>query len=108
MKKVLMNLINLSIYTLQWEDDIIGLEGLMEDMDDFEMDTVPPPPPPPNFSTQQTSRQPKPVSHSSGPLPTKTASSAVQQSAVHSRSSLGVGPQSIKSSSISGSVLTCF
>lgn len=92
---------------MQWEDDIIGLEGLMEDMDDFEMDTVPPPPPPPNFSTQQNSRQPKPVSHSSGPLPMKTASSAVQQSAVHSRSSLGVGPQSIKSSSISGSV-TCF
>eukprot|EP00105_Crassostrea_gigas_P014938 XP_011431787.2 PREDICTED: recQ-mediated genome instability protein 1-like [Crassostrea gigas] len=86
----------------EWEDDIIGLEGLMEDMDDFEMDSVPPPPPPPNFSTQQNSRQPKPVSHSSGPLPMNTASSAVQQSAVHSRSSLGVGPQSIKSSSISG------
>lgn len=40
MKKVLMNVINLLIYILQWEDDIIGLEGLMEDMDDFEMDIV--------------------------------------------------------------------
>lgn len=97
----------LSMYTLQWEDDIIGLEGLMEDMDDFEMDTVPPPPPPPNFSTPPTSRQPKPVPSSPMPLPMKTASSIVQQFAVNSSSSLGVAPQSMNSSSLSGSV-TCF
>lgn len=93
------------MYTLQWEDDIIGLEGWMEDMDDSEMDTVPPPPPPANFSTPQTSRQPKPVPSSSGLLPMKIASSAVQQSAVNSRSSLSVTPQSMNSSSLSGSVI---
>lgn len=93
----------LSVYTLQWEDDIIGLEGLMEDMDDFEMDTVPPPPPPLNFTTPSTSRQPKPVPSSSMSLPMKTASSVVLQSAVNSTSSLGVASQSMKSSSLSGS-----
>lgn len=93
----------LSMYTLQWEDDIIGLEGLMEDMDDFEMDTVPPPPPPPNFTTPSTSRQPKPVPSSSMSLPMKTASSVVLQSAVNSTSSLGVASQSMKYSSLSGS-----
>lgn len=91
----------LSMYTLQWEDDIIGLEGLMEDMDDFEMDTVPPPPP--NFTTPSTSRQPKPVPSSSMSLPMKTASSVLLQSAVNSTSSLDVASQSMKSSSLSGS-----
>lgn len=86
----------------EWEDDIIGLEGLMEDMDDFEMDTVPPPPPPPNFTTPSTSRQPKPVPSSSMSLPMKTASSVVLQSAVNSTSSLGVASQSMKYSSLSG------
>lgn len=86
----------------EWEDDIIGLEGLMEDMDDFEMDTVPPPPPPLNFTTPSTSRQPKPVPSSSMSLPMKTASSVVLQSAVNSTSSLGVASQSMKSSSLSG------
>lgn len=89
----------------EWEDDIIGLEGWMEDMDDFEMDTVPPPPPPANFSTPQTSKQPKPVPSSSGLLPMKIASSAVQQSAINSRFSLGVAPQSMNSSSLSGRVI---
>lgn len=93
----------LSMYTLQWEDDIIGLEGLMEDMDDFEMDTVPPLPPPLNFTTPSTSRQPKPVPSSSMSLPMKTASSVVLQSAVNSTSSLGVASQSMKYSSLSGS-----
>lgn len=77
----------------EWEDDIIGLEGWMEDMDDFEMDIVPPALPT-SSSIPQTSRQHKSGTGFSGLQSTKTTSSVVQPSTVNSRSSLGGAPQS--------------